>query len=158
MNDLCGWTVDVGEVEVGCQRLAGHAGDHINAEAFRPVTVPWPQPAQSQPQEATTMENGWTMTMDKGVPAFPFVEDENANITGLGHQDKAAFAAEVNRYEEWCGGWLDEDGNAWTAGDIAHGYAVLDEDGERLHTTLAGSPVTQETPKAIAITSLWGQR
>lgn len=85
---------------------------------------------------------------------FPFVEDENANITGYGHQDKAAFADQVNRYDEVCGGGVDPE-DRWTAEDITHLWAELREhaDGDwRLHKVPAG------TPGAVPVTTLWGQR
>ena len=98
-------------------------------------------------------EQDWTMQMVEGGEVFPFVEDENANITGLGHQDKAAFADALNRYDAWCNGqdWVDES-DLWTADHIAHEWATQDADGERLRTC---GPTN---PGAIAITTLWGAR
>lgn len=92
-------------------------------------------------------------TMDHGeFGKYLFVEDENANITGLGHQDLTAFAADVNRYDEAMTGDAVPEDEQWTAGHIAHRWAVLGDDGERLF------PATEQTPGAIAITTLWGQR
>ena len=85
---------------------------------------------------------------------FPFIEDENCNITGYGHQDKAKFAALVNAYDVLVGGDIGE----WTADDITHGYAVTSEDGERFWTELDGEPVTEKTPGAWPYTALWGTR
>lgn len=99
----------------------------------------------------------WTMDMGKdGV--YPFVEDENANITGLGHQDPAAFAEAVNRYDEAMNGEPYPEDERWDADYIGHRWAVLDADGERLLTRVDGIPVTADTPGAVAITTLWGQR
>jgi hypothetical protein len=91
--------------------------------------------------------------------SFPFIEDENANITGYGHQDPDAFAAEVNRYDEVCndGAPFSED-EQWSGAHVGHRWAVLDQDGERLWTEHEGQPVTASTPGAFPITTLWGQR
>lgn len=101
----------------------------------------------------------WSMQMEEGGETFPFVEDENANITGIGHQDPAAFAAAVNRYDAYCLGESFPEGEQWTADHIGHRWAVHVDDGEALFTTLAtGVPVTEGTPGAMPITTLWGQR
>lgn len=91
-----------------------------------------------------------TMCMEDGMEPFPFVEDENANISGYGHQDKAEFAAEVNRYDEYCNGGPFLDDVRWTADDISHAWATFD--GEKF------SPVKAGTPGAIPLTNLWGMR
>lgn len=83
-----------------------------------------------------------------GVPTFPFVEDENANITGFGHQDRIAFAAEVNRYDEVTAG----EESDWTGEDINHAWVFPEPDGERLRV------VTSTTVGAIPVTTLWGAR
>lgn len=102
-------------------------------------------PTQADPQL-------WTMQFTKDGETFPFVEDENANITGLGHQDKIAFAEAINRFDDECTpGQFSED-ERWKADDIAHQWAVLDADGERLHQASEG------TDGAVAITTLWGAR
>lgn len=94
---------------------------------------------------------------------FPFAENEDANITGYGHQDKAQFAAEINRYDKVCnGGEWDEPG--WEATDIGHKYAVRIS--EELCTAwlplddphVQDEPVGPDTPGAFPITTLWGQR
>ena len=89
---------------------------------------------------------------------FPFVEDENCNITGYGHQDKAKFAALVNAYDLLVGGVDAEDAH-WEAGDITHGYAVTSEDGERFHAVWPnGQLVTEGDASSWPFTALWGQR
>jgi len=93
----------------------------------------------------------WQMQWDDDN-TFPFVEDENCNITGLGWQDKAEFAAEVNRYDEVAGGEPIDPDEQWTADDISYHYAVLDPDGERLHQ------VGPDVQGAIKVTALWGLR
>lgn len=97
----------------------------------------------------------FTTDWGHGVAPFPFVEDEGCNITGFGHQDKAKFAAEINRYDRVCNGdtgtvELDED--VWTAEHIGHVWVVLGEDGESLKRAEEG------TPGAFPVTELWGQR
>lgn len=87
-----------------------------------------------------------------GDTTYPFVEDENANITGYGHQDKGAFAAAVNAYDEDCNGGPIPEEDQWTADSIAHQWVRPDDDGERLR------PVAEGTPDAIPVTTLWGQR
>lgn len=94
----------------------------------------------------------WTMQMSEGGETYPFVEDENANITGLGHQDPAQFVAAVNRYETECNGEPFPEHEQWDEGYIGHTWVTLDPDGERLH------PCTRDQPEAIAVTTLWGQR
>lgn len=103
-----------------------------------------------------TAEFNWAtdLTMDyaEGVERFPFTEDENGNITGYGHQDKATFAAEVNRYDEAANGYpLDED-DQWTADHVYHDWVLLNEDDETLRA------VTSTTAGAIPVTTLWGLR
>lgn len=101
----------------------------------------------------------WTFEMDGHT--FPFVEDDCANITGLGHQDKAEFAAAINRYDEVCNGEPFPEDEQWDAGYIAHKWAVLveGEDHElRLYAKRDGLPVGPDAPGAVAITTLWNQR
>lgn len=82
---------------------------------------------------------------------FPFVEDENCNITGYGHQDKATFAAEVNRYDDACGNNVPEASRV-AESDISHQWAILSDDGEHLHV------VPESTAGAHPVTTLWGWR
>lgn len=97
----------------------------------------------------TTDPAYWTMDMGSDG-TFPFVEDENCNITGLGHQDKDEFAEAINRYDGICG--EHDENERYTADDIAHDWAVFGDDGESLHSV----PIS--TPGAVPITSLWGAR
>ena len=93
----------------------------------------------------------WCMDFgDDGV--YPFIEDENANITGLGHQDPDEFAAAINRYDEAVGGMILDEDDRFTAEHIAHQWAVLADDGEHLMRARA------DAPGGIAITTLWGAR
>lgn len=84
---------------------------------------------------------------------FPFIEDENANLTGYGHQNKTAFAFAVRDYDEACnGGPIPADYDLWDADSIGHRWAVLNEDGESFVA------VSEGTPGAAPITTLWGAR
>lgn len=100
-------------------------------------------------------------TFDLGPDGkYPFVEDEHANITGLGHQDKGEFAAAVNRYDTAMNGEPFPEDEQWNASFVAHEWAVLGErNGEPcLFSAIDGECVTADTPGAIPVTTLWGQR
>lgn len=92
------------------------------------------------------------MVWAEGVEPFMFVEDENAQITGWGHQDKDAFAAELNRYEQVAGGWEYNADEAWTADDIDHKWVVANDDGETVRVC------SSDTPGAFPVTTVWGSR
>ena len=92
----------------------------------------------------------WTTQYDD-THTFPFVEDEDGNITGYGHQDLDAFAAAINEYDAVCGD-VHPEAELWTGDEIAHHWVTVDEDGERLH------PCSADTPGAVPVTGLWGQR
>lgn len=96
-----------------------------------------------------TTYQSWVL-QDRGV-FYPFVEDEDANITGLGHQDPETFAAAINRWDREVGGLDADELEDWTS-SVGHRWARLDDDGERLHPSKPGDP------GALAITTLWGHR
>jgi hypothetical protein len=82
---------------------------------------------------------------------FPFIEDENANITGYGHQDKDEFADAVNRYDEICMGEPIDDVDKFSAHDVTHAWArQIDEERFQL--------CSPEHTGSFPITPLWGQR
>lgn len=83
---------------------------------------------------------------------FPFVEDENANITGFGHQDRAKFAGDVNRYDEICMGEPYPEHERWTAEAITHDWVVISDDGEFFRKC------GRSHVRALPVTCLWGQR
>lgn len=116
--------------------------------ASHPTGAPDPTPNTGEAEDwQGLLSMRWT-----GDTTYPFVEDENANITGYGHQDKGAFAAAVNAYDEDCNGGPIPEEDQWTADSIAHQWVRPDDDGERLR------PVAEGTPDAIPVTTLWGQR
>lgn len=98
----------------------------------------------------------WTVTITEGGETFPFVEDEDGNITGLGHQSKSAFAAAVNRFELECGADEVPEDDQWADDHVVHARVTLDEDGETLHPIDQG--LGESMPGAFAVTGLWGQR
>ena len=109
----------------------------------------------------TTADIDWTteLTFTQDGRTYPFVEDENCNITGHGHQDLAEFAAAINRWDDQCGADIPED-DRWTADDITHRWARVELGGEfdgQPHDWLLHA-VPPGTPGAIAVTTLWGQR
>ena len=85
---------------------------------------------------------------------LPFVEAENCNITGPGHQDKATFAKLVTEWDQKCGtselDWLDW--SDWTADDVAHLWVVSRDDWETWHVA------PQDAPGAVPVTCLLGKR
>ena len=117
-------------------------------------------------REGIDLHEWFTFTED-GV-TYPFVEDENANVHGYGHQDKAEFARAVNDYDVAVGG-VDSTDACWDAGDIPYRWGVMDLDGERFWVNvpatdqrvehlLVPGPVGENTPGAFPITCLWNQR
>lgn len=107
---------------------------------------------------STLTPDDWTTRVSEDGAAYPFVEDENCNITGAGHQDLAEFAEAINRYDAECNGHTIEQhreeyaGELWDEDWIGHDWVTIDEDGERLHRCPA------DAPGAIAVTTLWDQR
>lgn len=90
---------------------------------------------------------------------FPFVENDRCNITGFGHQDKAAFAAALCEYDRVASGegFTETDEPVWDKGDVVHTWAVrIDE--ETCVVELNGVKVTETTPKAFPVTTVWGRR
>lgn len=89
---------------------------------------------------------------------FPFVEDENCNITGYGHQDKEQFAWYLTAYDVLVGGLDPDRDGIWTADDVCHSWVVPDpEDDERLVRVPLGVDEF-DVPDAIPVTTVWGQR
>lgn len=84
---------------------------------------------------------------------FPFTEDEDANLTGYGHQDKAEFADHVNRYDAALAG-VDEvvEDDRFEADHITHLWVTHND------LTEAFTIATPDTPGAIPVTTLWGAR
>lgn len=90
--------------------------------------------------------------VEDDVDPFPFTEDENGNITGYGHQDKAKFVAEIERYDEYCNDEPIKSYEQWKESDISHQWVVVDANGELF------IPAFPEDAGAIPVTTLWGAR
>lgn len=132
----------------------------------------WCSPVRVEPKDekvGLTEANlrAWFITRD-GDKTWPFVEDDNANIHGYGHQDKGAFADAVNDWDLHCEG-IDSAADGFDATVVTHKWAVMDPNGEqfwvvvpatdeRVAHLLAPGPVTEHTPGAFPITCIWGQR
>jgi len=103
-------------------------------------------------------EKELTMKYDESL-TLPFVEDENCNITGYGHQDKEAFADAINLYDWKANAWYGDvpEDEKILAEDISHGWAVpvYDMFGD---WTLHRVEFDPERDDIIPITTLWGFR
>lgn len=93
-------------------------------------------------------------TADPSKPPFPFIEDENGNITGLGHQDIDRFAIEVKRFDTDVAGNDPDDLDLEEIADsVEHTWVRIDPaDEERLH------PCKRGDDGAFPVTTLWGFR
>lgn len=82
---------------------------------------------------------------------FPFVEDENGNITGPGHQDKEAFVKAVDAYDSLC------TGNTWV--DVADAVAVAHEYVRQSDKNSDYIRICRPSDEgAVPVTTYWGQR
>lgn len=122
------------------------------------VSVGWTRPTTGDDRQRADhfqhlyLRESFTFDLGDGTPPFPFIEDENANITGYGHQDRASFAEEINRYDSHLDETFDDEAG-WTADDISHGWVSIDP-GDQETLRLA----TENTYGAIPVTTLWGAR
>lgn len=110
-------------------------------------------------------------TFEESGRRWPFFEDEDGNITGYGHQDRATFAHAVNLYNQQVGG-LSPDDTTLDHRDVTHRWATLgtgsecEPDAEAFTFTwgrpVAGQarpePFTADEPGAFPITCVWGVR
>ncbi|WP_220458004.1 MazG-like family protein [Actinotalea sp. JY-7876] len=131
------------------EHITGHKGLALAGLSSKILTVA--ARAESAPRAAIPAD---FVTRWDDLHLFPFIEDEDANITGYGHQDRKQFAEAVNHFDEICNGSA-LDVEPWTADNIAHRWAALNPaDDERL--ILADGPGA--IPGTFPITTLWGQR
>lgn len=80
---------------------------------------------------------------------LPFVEDEDGNITGPGHQNRLTFALQVNEYYYRVSF---PDYGTITYDDVSHTYGQVydNESGE-----FWVKPAEPHDPGAVAITTVW---
>jgi len=103
----------------------------------------------TDPVAARARLSQWTTWID--YPHWvPFVEDENANITGPGHQAPEAFVIAVFAYDH-----ANAPGHAekHDPGEVQHQWALLEAD-EEGHAV----PCAPDAPGAVPITTIWGVR
>jgi len=95
---------------------------------------------------------------DKAV-FFPFVENENGDITGPGHQDRKLFALHIMEYDRLNGGddWEEEVSNdpGFIEDIVEHSWAVPQWLNADEFTLLLAD---EQTENAIPITHMWGYR
>ncbi len=106
--------------------------------------------AMGQDEAIRRMTMWWDRTL-----FIPFVESENCDITGPGHQDPAAFAAAVTHYDVTASG--DPTCEPTDPIDVSWKWAIVEydpgfEDEWRVRQVPAG------TVGAIPITTIWGSR
>jgi hypothetical protein len=101
-----------------------------------------------------------------GDKTWPFFEDEDANIIGYGHQDRAAFVAAVLDYDRTMSG----EGELHSEGDVTYGYVVVNAPSEcepEYWTFSRGRPVPGQShpepykasdPDVVPVTMLWWVR
>lgn len=90
--------------------------------------------------------DGWTSEI--GLLAFPFVEDEDGNLTGYGHQDKTVFAESVATYDESMG-WEPE-GVGTSADDVTHQWVRFQDGSDELL-----QECDQADAGAFPVTAVW---
>lgn len=115
------------------------------------VIVAWIETIDRRARQQNDIARELTFQLTEGGETYPFTEGESCDITGYGHQDKAAFADAINRYDRECGLILDPS-EQWTADAIQHGWAVLLDD--EVHMRMCA----ETEPGAFPVTTLWGQR
>ncbi|MFJ2518673.1 hypothetical protein ACIOWF_06845 [Cellulosimicrobium cellulans] len=125
------------------------------------VSPPW---GSEDEAPSTTSETGTTVaTRPRAVELMtmwwdetlwlPFVESEDCDITGPGHQDKDTFAALVNAYDTRANGAVLE---RVDAAMVVHDWIrVLVNDAEEW---VRSERVPQDHPDAVAVTTIWGVR
>lgn len=85
---------------------------------------------------------------------FPFVTDENASVTGPGHQDPEVFAAGVNAFDHYCDGGDDPIGPSVTAADVKHVWVRIEGD---FNDQVVFMPCDPDDHHAMPATTIWGR-
>lgn len=100
---------------------------------------------------ATPTVNPEAFTWQGETETYPFFADEDANITGYGHQDKKAFAEAVSRHDKEY--WPEDPAEPVDhTADIQHIYVKDDVENERFIVCEAGEE------GAYPVTTLWINR
>ena len=141
----CGWR----ETDPGAGTWAAHVAEQVAEHTRKAVDEAFHRGVR---QGADLVAHVLVMEWDAET-TFPFTEDENANITGFGHQDPHHFAAAVNRYDEIANGEPYPEDEQWTADHIYHRWLTLDPDNDERFI-----PCEATTAGALPVTTLWGQR
>lgn len=103
----------------------------------------------TSPSIARARLSEWSMWWDEAM-WIPFVEDENAHITGPGHQDPGSFIRSVYAYDQ-----VNNPGHAemHVLTDVAHQWVQV-EDAEEGCVV----PCAADAPGAVPVTTIWGVR
>lgn len=106
----------------------------------------------------------FTTQLDEGSLQYPFFGTEDGDLIGLGHQNPSEFAAAAKDYWRETDGGDPEDEGADLADVVVHRWALIREgdspDGDYAFYVVwyqddeAHTPVSAETPDAVAITEL----
>lgn len=103
----------------------------------------------TQNEAAEHMTMWWDTTL-----WIPFVESENCDITGPGHQDPKAFARAVTHYDRTAS--ADQRIEKTDPADVTHRWILAKHLGDP--DEWWAQPVTSDTPGAIPVTTIWGVR
>lgn len=96
-------------------------------------------------------ETDVSVTMEPGL-TFSFWEGEDAKITAYGHRDKAEFAAEIQRYDDYNSGMTGSSLHSESEIDHRWGRATIDS-GEIMIMVC-----DKDDPGAFPITIIWNSR
>lgn len=112
---------------------------------------------QTAPEQATLTQNEaaeyMTMWWDTTL-WLPFVESENCDITGPGHQDPKAFARAVTHYDRTAS--ADPKATKTDPADVKHRWILAKHLGDPDQWWAQAVPAN--TPGAIPVTTIWGVR
>lgn len=80
---------------------------------------------------------------------YSFFEDEDANgLYSYGHDRDAEFVNEVNEYDAYTSGFVDDDLTTYNVGDVHHVWAVVTDPTTEQFTWHG---VTENTPNAFPV-------
>ncbi|UYG15787.1 hypothetical protein BRM3_09025 [Brachybacterium huguangmaarense] len=102
----------------------------------------------SRDEAAHALTMWWTDTL-----WLPFIETDDCDITGPGHQDRAAFAALVTAYDRDNAG--DPNLYAHRAEQVGYRWVFMTEDEHGQWMYVRAAPTDEG---AVPVTTLWGAR